>query len=52
MNSQLERLENNQVKLTIEVSAEKFEEGMKYAFNKIKNIFLFLDFVKERLQEI
>ena len=36
MNSQLERLENNQVKLTIEVSAEKFEEGMKYAFNKNK----------------
>ncbi|HHW67052.1 MAG: trigger factor [Epulopiscium sp.] len=36
MSSQLERLENNQVKLTIGVSAEKFEEGMQYAFNKNK----------------
>ncbi|WP_058486591.1 trigger factor [Defluviitalea phaphyphila] len=36
MSSQLERLEDNQVKLTIEVPAEKFEEGMKYAFNKNK----------------
>lgn len=37
MSSQLEKLENNQVKLTIEVSAERFEEGMKYAYNKNKN---------------
>ena len=36
MNSQLERLDNNQVKLTIEVAAERFEEGMNYAFNKNK----------------
>ncbi|NLM13994.1 MAG: trigger factor [Epulopiscium sp.] len=36
MSSQLERLENNQVKLTIGVSAERFEEGMQYAFNKNK----------------
>lgn len=37
MSSQLEKLENNQVKLTMEVSAERFEEGMKYAYNKNKN---------------
>ncbi|NLK96574.1 MAG: trigger factor [Epulopiscium sp.] len=36
MSSQLERLENNQVKLTIEVSAARFEEGMQYAYNKNK----------------
>lgn len=52
MNSQLERLDNNQVKLTIEVAAERFEEGMNYAFNKNKSTFQFLAFVKARLQDI
>ncbi|NLK21140.1 MAG: trigger factor [Epulopiscium sp.] len=37
MGSQLEKLENNQVKLTIEVPVERFEEGMKYAYSKNKN---------------
>lgn len=34
--SKLERLENSKVKLTIEVSAERFEKGIQAAYNKNK----------------
>jgi len=36
MNTKVETLEKSMVKLTIEVSAEKFEEGMQYAYNQNK----------------
>lgn len=36
MSTKVEILENNMVKLTIEVDAERFEEGMKYSYNKSK----------------
>lgn len=39
MSVQVEKLENSTAKLTIEVSAEKFEEGMKQAYQKNKNRF-------------
>ncbi len=37
MSSSLEKLENNMVKLTIEVDSAQFEEGMKYSYNKNKS---------------
>lgn len=37
MNTNVEKLDNNMVKLRIEVDPEKFEEGMKYAYNKNKS---------------
>lgn len=37
MSTDFEKLENNMVKLTIEVSPEKFEEGMSYSYNKNKS---------------
>ncbi|QUI21749.1 trigger factor [Vallitalea pronyensis] len=36
MNVNVETLEKSMVKLTIEVDAERFEEGMKHAYNKNK----------------
>ena len=39
MSVQVERLEKNMAKLTIEVSAEQFKDAMKKAFNKNKNRF-------------
>jgi len=36
MSTKVEKLENSMVKLTIEVSPEKFEEGLKDAYNKNK----------------
>lgn len=39
MSVQVEKLENSTAKLTIEVSAEKFETGMKQAYQKNKNRF-------------
>lgn len=36
MNAQLLSKENNVVKFTFEASAERFEEGLKYAYNKNK----------------
>lgn len=36
MSAKVEKLENSMIKLTIEVSAERFEEGMKFAYNKNK----------------
>lgn len=37
MSANLEKLENNIAKLRIEVDPEKFEEGMKYSYNKNKS---------------
>ncbi|MCT4596874.1 MAG: trigger factor [Vallitalea sp.] len=37
MNAKVETLEKSMVKLTIEVDAERFEEGMKHAYNKNKS---------------
>ncbi|GMQ59474.1 trigger factor [Vallitalea sediminicola] len=37
MNVNIETLEKSMVKLTIEVDADRFEEGMKHAYNKNKN---------------
>lgn len=37
MSTNLEKLENNIAKLRIEVGPEKFEEGMKYSYNKNKS---------------
>lgn len=39
MAAKLEKLEGNKAKLSIEVSAEKFEEGVKKAFQKMKGRF-------------
>lgn len=39
MSVQVEKLEKNMAKLTIELSAEQFEDAMKKAFNKNKNKF-------------
>lgn len=39
MSLQVENLEKNMAKLTVEVPAEKFEEAIKTAFNKNKNRF-------------
>lgn len=36
MSTKIEKLENSMVKLTIEVSAEEFEKGIKSAYNKNK----------------
>ncbi|NLP46022.1 MAG: trigger factor [Epulopiscium sp.] len=36
MSTKVEALEKNMIKLTIEVDADRFEEGMKYAYNKNK----------------
>lgn len=35
--AKLEKIDNNKVKLTFEVSPEKFEEGLKQAYNKKKS---------------
>ena len=37
MNSQILSKEGTEVKISFEVSPEKFEEGMKYSYNKNKN---------------
>ena len=37
MNAQVISKENNVVKFSFQVGAEKLEEGMKYAYNKNKN---------------
>jgi len=36
MSATMEKLSSNQVKLTITLTAEKFEDGMKTAYNKLK----------------
>lgn len=52
MNSKLEMLENNIAKLTIEVDQAKFEEGMKYSFNKNKNNFNISGFRKGKVNRV
>ncbi len=37
--SKIEQMEKNLVKVTMEIEAEKFEEGLKFAFNKYKKKF-------------
>ena len=37
MSSTVEKIEANKVKLTFSVDADRFEEGMKYSYNKNKN---------------
>lgn len=37
MSANLEKLEKNMVKLTITVNSDRFEEGMKYSYNKNKS---------------
>ena len=39
MSVQVEKLEKNMAKLTVEVSQEQFQDAMKKAFNKNKNRF-------------
>lgn len=46
MNAKLISKENYTVKLTFEVGAEKFEEGMKYSYNKNKNVIVLPGFRK------
>ena len=40
MSLQVEKLEKNMAKLTVEVPAEQFEKAIKKAFNKNKNRFI------------
>ena len=46
MSLQVENLEKNMAKLTVEVPAEKFEEAIKTAYNKNKNRFAIPGFRK------
>jgi trigger factor len=49
MSLQVEKMEKNMAKLTIEVSAEDLDKAMQNAYQKAE--FLFRDSVKEKLQE-
>ncbi|HHV59454.1 MAG TPA: trigger factor [Clostridiaceae bacterium] len=49
MNVKLENIEKNVVKLEIEVDAEKFEEGLQYAYNKNKGRFAVNGFRKGKV---
>ena len=49
MSVQVEKLEKNMAKLTVEVSAEDFKAAIKKAFNKNKNRFASQVSVKEKL---
>lgn len=49
MSVQVEKLEKNMVKLTIEVSAEKFEQAMQAAYQKEKGDFVVQGFRKGRV---
>lgn len=51
MSLQVENLEKNMAKLTVEVPAEKFEEAIKTAYNKNKNRFATLASVKVSTSE-
>ena len=46
MSVQVEKLEKNMAKLTVEVSAEDFKAAIKKAFNKNKNRFAIPGFRK------
>lgn len=50
MSVQVENLEKNMVKLTIEVAEDKVAEALKAAYNKQKNKISILDSVKEKFQ--
>lgn len=47
--SVIEKLNNSQVKFSIEFSADKLEEGLKYSFNKSKNMFSLPGFRKGKV---
>ena len=51
MSLQVEKMEKNMAKLTIEVAAEDLEKAMQNAYRKQKEEFPSLDSVKEKLQE-
>lgn len=51
MSLQVEKLEKNMAKLTVEVTAEKFEEAMKASYNKNKNRFNVPGFRKGKIPQ-
>ena len=51
MSLQVEKMEKNMAKLTIEVAAEDLEKAMQMHTRKQKEEFPSLDSVKEKLQE-
>ena len=51
MSVQVENLEKNMAKLTIEVSAEELEKALQAAYNKQKKSISLPDSVKEKFQE-
>ncbi len=48
MSLQVENLEHNMAKVTIEVEAAKLDDAIKQAFNKKKDSLMYLDSVKEK----
>lgn len=51
MSVQVENLEKNMAKLTIEVSAEDLEKALESAYQKQKSRSVFRDSVKEKFRE-
>ena len=51
MSLQVEKMEKNMAKLTIEVSAEDLDKAMQNAYQKAKGRISIPGFVKEKLQE-
>lgn len=51
MSLQVEKMEKNMAKLTIEVAAEDLEKAMQNAYQKAKGRISIPDSVKEKLQE-
>ena len=51
MSLQVEKLEKNMAKLTIEVSAEDLDKAMEKAYQKQKSRISLPDSVKEKLRE-
>lgn len=49
MSVQVEKLEKNMAKLTVEVSAEDFEKAVNTVYNRNKKASTFQDSVKEKL---
>ena len=52
MSVQVENLEKNMAKLTIEVSAEELEKALQSAYLKQKRISAFPDSAKEKCREL
>ena len=48
MSLQVEKLEKNMAKLTVEVPAEQFEAALKTSYNKNKNSLTFLASVRAK----